>query len=109
MSTTQSTATLSVARSYLAAAASGNKVVFGGGYNAGYIANAAVDIYDVVANTWTTVTLSLARASLAAAASGDKVVFGGGIGASNSNRVDIYDVVANTWTTATLSLDQKLT
>ena len=79
------TATLSQARWDLAAAATGTKVMFGGGFSI----SAVVDIYDTVSGVWATTTLSVARYGLAAAATGTKLLFGGGVGGSTSRIVDI--------------------
>ncbi len=89
---------LSVPRSDLAAASTGNKIVFAGGrcgscygvddlYTARRNASGAgctdVDIYDVAAAQWSSTatgagSLSLARDSMAAAGAGSKIVFAGG-------------------------------
>lgn len=91
----------------MAAAGAGDKIVFGGGGDngAGGYSSDAVDIYDLITNTWSTAKLSERRYSLAAAAAGNKILFAGGnIDAVKvSDRVDIYDVSTNTWTTAKLS------
>ncbi|MHC4479012.1 MAG: PASTA domain-containing protein [Planctomycetota bacterium] len=104
-----STAPLSQARYYLAAAAAGNKAIFAGGFAAEgcYIPSNVVDIYDATTGLWSTATLSQARGMLSAAAVGSKAVFGGGFAGDNlsvpSNVVDIYDVDTDSWSTATLS------
>src|SRR5438045_3949244 len=68
---------LSEARGGLAAAATGNKIVFAGGYT-GTTNTKAVDMYDVSTNTWGVTQLSEARNGLAGAAFGNKIVFVGG-------------------------------
>jgi hypothetical protein len=94
---------LSEARNWLAAAATGNKILFAGGENNnGY--SKVVDIYDVLTNTWSAAQLSEARGHLAAAATGNKFLFEGGYGGNGySKTVDIYDVTTNKWSTAQLS------
>jgi hypothetical protein len=74
---TQTTATLSEARYWLAATSSGELVFFGGGRNATG-ASARVDIYNVTCGIWTTATLSVPRRKIAAASSGNLVFFAGG-------------------------------
>jgi len=55
---TQTTATLSEARSWLVAASSGDLIFFGGGLNATG-PSARVDICNMTNRSWTTATLSL--------------------------------------------------
>ncbi len=113
-----STATLSQPREYLAAAAAGNDVVFGGGWNdANGGPSNAVDIYNTSTNTWSTATLSQPRYGLAAAAAGNEVFFAGGATQSDdsgdSNVVDILHLpnyptissssVYNLWAATTVS------
>jgi hypothetical protein len=74
---TNTTATLSEARYWLAATSSGELVFFGGGRNATG-ASARVDIYNVTCGIWTTATLSVPRRKIAAASSGNLVFFAGG-------------------------------
>jgi len=113
-----STATLSVARSNLAATSVGNVALFGGG--AGNFTDNAyyntVDIYDATSGTWSTASLSVARWGLAATSVGNVALFGGGYNDDggysseycnidgNCNVVDIYDATTGTWSTATLSV-----
>ena len=104
------TANLSMARHDVTAAATGGKVVFGGGYTNGNVTN-RVDIYDVAASTWTIATLSTARSGCGAASAGSKVLFGGGwtswpVYPDGMARVDIYDAATNSWSTERLSLDR---
>lgn len=74
---------LSVARSYLAAAGAGNKLVFAGGLTSTGTSS-VVDIYDVLTQAWNSSStgagqLSVARAHLAAASAGNRIVFAGGL------------------------------
>src|SRR5207237_739522 len=86
-------ATLSVARSDLAATTVGNQAIFAGGYSAPGITSNAVDIYHADTQTWTTQTLSGARTDLAATTVGNQAIFAGGSPAQGitSNAVDIFD------------------
>jgi predicted Ser/Thr protein kinase len=103
---TQTTATLSEARYWLAAASSGDLVIFGGGLNATGPSD-RVDIYNVTNVIWTTATLSIPRRSLAATSSGNLVFFGGGQNNGSLptvySQVDMYNVSDGSWSTATLS------
>jgi kelch-like protein 20 len=95
--------TLTNGRGNLAAAASGTKILFGGGFD-GTSYSAVVNIYDVSTGIWTTSNLpGGARGYLAAAAAGTKIVFAGGQTGTNifTNKVDIYDVSSGTWATTT--------
>ena len=100
--------TLSQARTYVAVASAGNKILFAGGYIPGTpssTSSSRVDIFDITTNSWTTAELSQARGSLTTAVLGNKIFFGGGYGHGNSSsRVDIYDAIADTWTTTELSV-----
>jgi hypothetical protein len=100
---TQTTATLSEARYFLAATSSGDLVFFGGGWN-GTALSDRVDICNVTSGIWTTATLSVPRDDLAAASLGNLVFFAGGWdGTTYSNQTDIYNVSDGRWSTATLS------
>jgi hypothetical protein len=111
---TQTIATLSEARSTLAAISSGGLFFFAGGFN-GTGASARVDIYNVTNGIWTTATLSVARSVLAATSSGSLIFFAGGADSLNfsmqtktfsgnaSNQVDVYNISDGSWNTATLS------
>lgn len=69
---------LSVARTYLAAAAAGTKIIFAGGFNGSRVLN-TVDIYDVTTRSWSSGPyLSVPRRYLTGAAAGNKIVFAGG-------------------------------
>jgi F0F1-type ATP synthase assembly protein I len=103
-------ATLSKARTELAATSSGSKALFAGGHHEGGIfgttSSSVVDIYDDASGSWSAASLSQARHELAAASAGGKSLFGGGFSYENSysNVVDIYDHASDTWSTATLSV-----
>jgi Kelch motif/Galactose oxidase, central domain len=97
---------LSQARSDIAVASSGNKLVFAGGYISPGIYSSRVDIFDTTTNSWVTAELSQARRGIATAVLGKKIYFAGGNLGINRNmfssRVDIYNTETNTWTTAEL-------
>jgi hypothetical protein len=99
--------TLSQPRDFLAAAAAGNQVLFGGGLTsiAGHDApSAVVDIYNTSTQTMSTATLSAARRELAAGSADDEVLFAGGLAVNGrSAAVDLYNVTSHTWSTAALS------
>jgi hypothetical protein len=105
-----SIATLSQARTGLAATSVGGLILFGGGVsNASEFSN-IVDIYNVSNNMWTTATLSQTRAGLAATSIANRYALfaGGATNSSNtsadySNIVDIYDSFSGLWNTTTLS------
>jgi len=97
--------TLSIARDDLAAAATGTKILFAGGWiYANDDVTSRVDIYDIVSQTWSIAELSEARYDISAITVGNKVFFAGG---TNdwffTSTVDIYDASSNTWTVANLS------
>jgi hypothetical protein len=102
------TATLSEARSRLAATSSGELVFFAGGDNAitGQT-SARVDILDISSGKWTTITLSQPRDDVAATSSRNLVFFGGGWDGTTpySDLVDIYNISSGSWSTASLSLN----
>jgi predicted Ser/Thr protein kinase len=83
---------LSQARYFLAAAAIGDIVAFGGGSDFPY--NAVVDIYNMSNYIWFTANLSQPRYGLAATSSTNKIFFGGGNNSNSgcSNVVDIYPI-----------------
>jgi hypothetical protein len=88
----QTAATLSQARSHLAATSSGELVFFGGGRSSTGQASDRVDIYNVTSGSWTTSTLSIAREQLAATSSQNLVFFDGGLNyPTYFDRVDIYN------------------
>ncbi|MCT7952701.1 neuraminidase-like domain-containing protein, partial [Ancylothrix sp. C2] len=91
----QTSLTLSERRSYLAATAVGNLVVFAGGYNDRALYSDKGDIFAYkegkLERQETSLTLSERRGSLAATAVGNLVVFAGGYNASGySDKVDIF-------------------
>jgi N-acetylneuraminic acid mutarotase len=92
--------TLSQARSEIAVAAAGGKILFAGGGG-----STRVDIFDVASNSWSIAELSSVRAWIAAVASGNKIFFAGGqyLSGNSSNEVDIYDVATNAWTMSDLN------
>ncbi|MHC5212925.1 MAG: Kelch repeat-containing protein [Planctomycetota bacterium] len=105
-----STATLSVARTELAATTAGNEVLFAGGRD-GSVRFDVVDIYDDDTGLWRTEALSEARSLTmgAAASTGTVAVFAGGqlnccAPFQWSDVVDLYDAQTKTWSTSTLSL-----
>ena len=112
--------TLSQARSGIAVASAGNKIVFAGGYSVpsspgnSAIYHSTVDIYDIATQSWSVAALSVARSDIAAIAAGNKIFFAGGhsvTGSGNLNyyaTIDIYDVVTNTWSVSYLSEPRSL-
>lgn len=94
--------TLSQARSSMAVASAGNKILFAGGGSSGSTGT-RVDIFDLAANTWSTAELSAKRYGMAAVAAGNKIFFAGGeSGDDRVKDVDIYDATANTWSLSRL-------
>jgi hypothetical protein len=99
---TQTTATLSEARGYLAATSSGDLVFFGGGWDGG--PSDQVDIFNVTSGSWTAATLSVPRRYVAATSLGNLVFFAGGWNGTNFyNTVDIYSTSNGSWNRAALS------
>jgi N-acetylneuraminic acid mutarotase len=97
---------LSQARSLMAVASTGNKILFAGGITPSGINSSRVDMYDLTTQTWTTAELSVGRYIISAVANGNKIFFGGGEvsdGTFPVNTVDVYDLSTNTWTTSALS------
>jgi tRNA A-37 threonylcarbamoyl transferase component Bud32 len=94
---------LSQTRSSLAAASSGDLVLFGGGFD--FSASSQVDIYNVAIRSWTTAALSIPRSALAATSSDNLVFFAGGWDGSTNfyNQVDIYNATDGSWSTAALT------
>jgi len=96
-----STATLSEARTGIAATTAGDKVIFAGGdYFGWWPVSNRIDIYNATTNTWSTASLSEARSSLAAATIDSRGFFAGGITGFNtspSHNVDIYNDSTGTW------------
>lgn len=102
-----STASLSVPRGKIAAAAAGNQAVFAGGLTATG-ASDTVDIYDCTTGLWTMYTLPVARliGEQGSATVGTRVYFGGGqtgpMASNVSDRIDVYDTESGTWSMETL-------
>ena len=93
-------ASLSTARSDLAAVAHGGKIyVFGG--CAGPVTD-EVDVYNPQTNTWTTLAaMPTPRASLAVGHSGQNVYALGGWNGAALNVNEVYDIAGNSWSTNT--------
>lgn len=99
------TATLSVARIYMAAAGAGNKILIGGGATTDGSESNVVDIYDASANTWTTTKFSkLQGYSLNAVTTGSKIIF-----SDLATAMEIYDVNSGVWKTVSLQLSVQRT
>jgi hypothetical protein len=110
--------TLSQSRTSFAIAATGNKLVFAGGWinnGSNSPSSARVDIYNISTGSWTIAELSEGRFDIGVAVLGNKIFFGGGgrqhnngwgvwqYGGLGSSVVDIFDVTNNSWSTAQLS------
>ena len=94
-------------RNLLAAAAAGNKILFGGGSIGETGFCDTVDIFDLVTNQHTTAVLKEPRRALAAAGLGNKILFAGGVNEGGTSRIiDIYDVSSNSWSFSTLSVSR---
>ncbi len=106
---TWSTGGLSIWRSDIVAASSGNKILIaGGGFNSAGAPSKTVDIYDTASNTLLTASLSEARRLLRAATLNNKVFFAGGMvygqgNSEQSDRIDIYDNLTQSWSATLLS------
>lgn len=98
----RTTAKLSKARTNIAVGASGDKIVFAGGWYWDMMysmlpAN-TVDIYNTTTGLWTKTNLSKKRENIGVAVVGNKIIFAGGTGMMGDLRnVDVYDVSTNTW------------
>lgn len=92
-------AQLSQPRTYMAAAAVGNKVFFAGGMGEDYEISNKVDIYDLTTSSWSVATLSEPRVDPRAVTVGDKIYIAGGYTDYNSpsSKVDIYNASTNRW------------
>jgi hypothetical protein len=92
---------LSQARSNMAVASVGNKLLFAGGTTSTGAYSSRVDIYDIATNIWTSAELSQARKEVATAVLGKIIYFASGelatIPGTFSARVDIYNTETNTW------------
>ena len=110
-------ATLSQARTALAATTVGSKALFAGGCAIGAVSIAEsracgaggavvdiVDIYDSRTDTWSTARLSVPRRDMAATSAGTKAFFAGGWTGTGevSAVVDIYDAATGVWSTDVL-------
>ncbi|HZF66071.1 MAG TPA: hypothetical protein VEZ55_16380, partial [Chitinophagaceae bacterium] len=96
---------LSQARSRMAVASAGQKILFAGGNKGG--ATSRVDIFDIGSLSWSSHELSVPRFLSTAVVAGTKVFFAGGLaegGVLPTSAVDIFDVTSNSWTTAQLSI-----
>lgn len=97
---------MSVARFYLTAAASGDKVMFAGGGTKGFLPSGTVDIYDIKTAQWESSQLSVPRHGPAAVTAGSNIYVAGGCNLrtkEESDVIDIYDVPGKKWSTAQLS------
>ena len=102
---TWSAARLSVPRRDMAAASTGTKAFFAGGWTGTGEVSAVVDIYDAATGIWSTDVLVEPRRNLATTSVGTKVLFAGGFGVNvRSRQVDIYDTATGRWSSARLSL-----
>ena len=102
---TWSIASLAVPRRDMAAASTGTKAFFAGGWTGTGEVSAVVDIYDAATGVWSTDVLVEPRRTLAATSVGSKVLFAGGFGVNvRSRQVDIYDTATGRWSGAKLSL-----
>ncbi len=94
-----STATLSEARTQIAATTVGQKVLFAGG-RVGFGATETVDMFDAASHQWSTAQLSQVRARIVATTVGSKAICAGG---EENDSVDIYNANTSAWSTAQLS------
>ena len=93
------TASLSQARSQLAATSVGDFAFFAGGFGFDTEPSSSnvVDIYHVPSDTWYTAQLSIARMNLMGTRVGNKAIFAGG--GSGGKQVDIFELTdTTTWT-----------
>ena len=101
--------TLSQARSGMAIASAGNKILFASGGGTVYAdgPSSRVDIYDLTTQAWATAQLSVARSGIGTIAAGNKIFFAGGDNneffTNYYSAIDIYDVSTNTWSQSSLS------
>jgi hypothetical protein len=104
---TFTTATLSQARTSIAAASVGHYAVFAGGTYFRYLSPQAlsaraypestVDLYDTRTGQWSTASLSAPNGAPEVATAGDVALFYG-----NGATVDVFDAGSNTWSVTTL-------
>lgn len=98
-SLTQTVASLSEARAYMAVVNCNNNAWFIGGKNNSRYSD-RIDIYDPVANSWTQLSLPRPRAHAGATVIGNKIFIGGGKNETgNLTVVDVYDASSNQWST----------
>ncbi|ORX68619.1 hypothetical protein DL89DRAFT_293842 [Linderina pennispora] len=88
-------ASLSVARSRIAAASAGHYALFGGGYLQNETYTDIVDIYHRTTNKWSTAHLSSTRSSVSAGSVGDRYPV---------TTVDVYDTSNDSWSTLQLTV-----
>lgn len=98
----------SEAKTLVAGAAIGDKILFAGGFKTGgdYLPNnieTLVEIYQPSTNTWSSVPLSEPRGGITSTTVNNKVYFAGGWNTAVSNKIDIYDATTNSWSNSTLS------
>jgi hypothetical protein len=101
---------LAVPRKKLSAAAAGDAIVFGMGYDdalpkgTGY--SAAWEMLNTTSGEWSTGTLpsGVARQYGTAVGCGGKVIFAGGQLSGRSDAVDIFDAATHQWSNATLTV-----
>ena len=103
-SNTWSTLTLSQPRKKLGAAATGNLVLFAGGFLSGVGSVATVDIWDTMANSWGLAQLSTPRFRHQAVSLGPLALFISGQGCDwTCATADVYDSRTATWTITNMS------
>lgn len=107
-------ATLSETRTFMAAAAAGDKVLFAGGSTVGLGANGEsnrVDVYNSTNNSWSVDSLpGYGGPGISATAVNNRIYFAGAaenwfawdFGGWSSAAINIYDVVSGKWTKASL-------
>jgi hypothetical protein len=96
--------TLSVARSSIAVASAGNKILFAGGNisTGAAVPTSRVDIYDIVSKRWSIAELSAPRYMLSAISCSNKVLLTSKYSDDQPGNVDIYDASTNTWSVTKL-------
>lgn len=100
--------TLSQTRAGLTVGASGDKIVFAGGFDDNSNTSSRVDIYNTTNQSWQTASLSIPRYAIAAATLGNRIVFAGGyngdeVSPLTYSNADVYDVTSNTWSVTSMS------
>jgi hypothetical protein len=94
-------------RGGIGATACGDRAIFAGGLDAGFLPSAVVDLCDAATDGWSVTELSVARSSVAAASVDALAIFAGGWNEHGSPyapdaTVDLYDAIAGTWSATTL-------